>query len=42
MDGYELVGWFTNQTDGEQIHDSNTIENDITFYAHWKEIEESE
>ena len=36
--GYEFLGWFTAETNGEQITDTSkvTITSDQTLYAHWK------
>ena len=34
--GYELVGWFTAPNGGDEVSPDTIINNDITFYAHWK------
>ena len=36
--GYELVGWFTQSTGGEQISASTIITSAVTYYAHWKQV----
>ena len=30
-----FVGWFTGETDGTQIDGTETITEDVTYYAHW-------
>lgn len=35
--GYDLAGWFTDPTGGEEITAQTIINSDITFYAHWQE-----
>ncbi len=36
--GYEFLGWFTEQTDGQKVNNGNKIERaeNHTLYAHWK------
>ena len=39
-EGYTLIGWFTDKTNGTKI-EYNTVftgNNDITLYAHWEEV----
>ena len=36
-DGYELDGWYTAATGGEQISESETVIKDVTYYAHWSQ-----
>ena len=33
-----LIGWFTDPTGGTQIDGTETITEDVTYYAHWTEI----
>lgn len=37
-EGYDLLGWFTEQTDGDQISPDSVFsgEEDLTLYAHWE------
>lgn len=36
-EGYTFVGWFTAQTEGEQIEDNAVLTADMMLYAQWKE-----
>lgn len=36
--GAEFLGWFTAATGGTQVTATRTITEDVTFYAHWREI----
>ena len=40
MDGYEFLGWFTEETGGEQITTDTVFEENTTVYAHWKLIKD--
>ncbi len=34
--GYDFLGWFTASNGGTQIDQTTPIDNQVTFYAHWK------
>ena len=34
-EGYSFVGWFTEETGGEQVTKDTVFTNDTTIYAHW-------
>ena len=39
-DGYKFIGWYTAETDGEEITDSSVVSESVsTIYAHWREKE---
>ena len=40
--GYLFEGWFTAQNDGIKINENVIITNDVTYYAHWREIKIAE
>lgn len=40
-EGYTLDGWYTDENFENEYNFDNKIENDITLYAKWKEIENS-
>lgn len=40
--GYQFDGWFTESTGGTQITENEIITDDITYYAHWSEIQAAE
>ena len=35
-DGYEFLGWYTQETGGTRITENTVITEDTTVYAHWK------
>ena len=37
--GYEFLGWFTESSGGIQIDPTTVIVSDITYYAHWFNVE---
>ena len=37
-EGYEFDGWFTEETGGEQIFDNLTVNESVTYYAHWTKL----
>lgn len=39
LDGKILIGWFTDQYEGEQINEHTLVIEDKTYYAHWQDIE---
>ena len=40
--GFKFDGWFTESTGGTQITENEVINEDVTFYAHWTEINAAE
>ena len=40
--GFKFDGWFTESTGGTKITSNEIITDDITFYAHWTEINSAE
>ena len=40
-DGYIFMGWYTSATGGSKISSTTTISSNITFYAHWNEIDKT-
>ncbi|MFT8572609.1 InlB B-repeat-containing protein [Bifidobacterium aquikefiri] len=40
-DGYVFDGWFTAQSDGEQISATTVVSDNTTFYAHWTKVDVS-
>ena len=39
-DGYNFLGWFTNETGGDEITTSTVFGANMTIYAHWEKKEE--
>lgn len=37
-DEYMFVGWYTEADGGEKITEDTVITEDVTYYAHWKEV----
>ena len=37
--GYSFDGWYTSKTGGTKVEKTLTITQDVTFYAHWNEIQ---
>ena len=40
--GFKFDGWFTESTGGTQITENEIISDNVTFYAHWTEINAAE
>jgi len=40
--GYIFNGWYTLHEGGEQVTSNTIINNDVTFYAHWTELQVAE
>ena len=36
--GYEFLGWYTGQSDGDLVTATSTVLEDTTLYAHWKAV----
>ena len=34
-DGYSLVGWFTQKSDGSEVEKTDVVKKKVTYYAHW-------
>lgn len=39
-EGYKFLGWFTTRTGGTQVTDSSTVTQNVTYYAHWKPVDD--
>ena len=39
-DGYNFIGWFTNETGGDEITTSTVFGENMTIFAHWEKKEE--
>ena len=35
----DLIGWFTAASDGDQIDESTIISGNVTYYAHWNQLQ---
>ncbi len=38
-ENYELIGWYTSATGGTKITSSTKITDDVTYYAHWNQVD---
>lgn len=38
-EGYSLDGWYTDSVSGSRINASTSVNEDVTFYAHWNMVE---
>ncbi|MBQ6285622.1 MAG: InlB B-repeat-containing protein [Bacilli bacterium] len=38
-ENYELIGWYTSANGGTKITSSTKITDDVTYYAHWNQID---
>lgn len=36
LEGYDFLGWWTEKINGTQVYSSDTVEGEITLYAHWR------
>ena len=39
-EGFEFLGWFTAATGGTQVSASTKVTADVTYYAHWRAVED--
>lgn len=37
-DGFNLLGWFTDSTNGDEVFTTTKVTGVVTYYAHWEEI----
>ena len=37
-DGYSFIGWYTQQTDGDEVNSETVVTESMTIYAHWNPV----
>lgn len=37
-DGYSFIGWYTQQTDGDEVNSETVVTESMTIYAHWDPV----